>query len=58
MMASRLAGNSEQRPNLPWKGQVTDRRPVGEWPQSICAENPDFEGSEAAPQPAAATPDF
>jgi hypothetical protein len=42
----------------PWTGLVTYRRSVGDWPESICADNPDFEGSDAAPRPTANRPDF
>ena len=42
----------------PWNGLVTYRRPIGDWPESICADNPDFEGSDAAPKPTATRPDF
>jgi hypothetical protein len=40
----------------PWKGLVTYRRPIGDWPESICAENPDW--GDAAQKPVATRPDF
>ncbi len=42
---------------MPWSGQVTYRRLVGDWPEAVCAENPNFLGLEAA-VPTAHTPDF
>jgi hypothetical protein len=29
----------------PWSGRVTYRRLIGDWPESVCAENPHFFGS-------------
>lgn len=42
----------------PWTGFVTYRRPIGDWPESICADNPDFFGSDAASKPTASRPDL
>ena len=41
----------------PWSGRVTYRRVIGDWPESICAEHPQFLGTNAA-VPTAHTPDF
>ena len=41
----------------PWSGRVTYRRLIGDWPEAICAENPQFHGADA-PIPTARTPDF
>jgi hypothetical protein len=43
----------------PWSGSISYRRPLGEWPEMVCAENPDgyFRGKHVA-LPAAAKPDF
>ena len=41
----------------PWSGQVTYRRLIGDWPEAVCAENPNFLGLDAA-VPTAHTPDF
>jgi hypothetical protein len=41
----------------PWSGRVTYRRLIGDWPEAICAEHPQFLGTEVA-TPTAHTPDF
>jgi hypothetical protein len=41
----------------PWSGRVTYRRLIGDWPEALCAENPQFFGMDAA-VPTAHTPDF
>ena len=41
----------------PWSGLVTYRRLIGAWPESVCAEHPQFLGTEVA-APTAVTPDF
>ena len=43
----------------PWSAGISYRRPLGEWPEMVCAENPDgyFRGRRVA-IPTAATPDF
>jgi hypothetical protein len=41
----------------PWSGRVTYRRVIGDWPESICAEHPQFLGTDAA-VPTARAPDF
>ena len=41
----------------PWSGQVTYRRLIGDWPEAVCAENPNFFGANAA-VPMAEKPDF
>jgi len=41
----------------PWSGRVTYRRLIGDWPESVCAENPHFFGGDAT-TPRAAKPDF
>jgi len=41
----------------PWSGRVTYRRVIGDWPESICAENPRFSSTDAV-VPTAHTPDF
>jgi hypothetical protein len=41
----------------PWSGLVTYRPTVGEWPESVCAENPRFSGADT-PNPRAQVPDF
>jgi len=41
----------------PWSGRVTYRRLIGDWPEALCAENPQFFGMDA-PVPTAHTPDF
>jgi hypothetical protein len=41
----------------PWSGRVTYRRVIGDWPEAICAEHPQFLGPNAA-VPTAHTPDF
>jgi hypothetical protein len=42
---------------MPWKGRVTYRHLIGDWPEAVCAENQFFFGTEAA-LPTARTPDF
>jgi hypothetical protein len=32
----------------PWSGQVTYRRLIGDWPESVCAEHPQYLGTKAA----------
>ncbi len=41
----------------PWSGRVTYRRLIGNWPEAVCAENPQFFGMDVA-IPTADTPDF
>jgi hypothetical protein len=41
----------------PWSGRVTYRRLIGDWPEAVCAENPNFFGADAA-IPMAEKPDF
>jgi len=41
----------------PWSGRVTYRRLIGDWPESLCAEHPQFLGTDIA-IPAAERPDF
>jgi len=41
----------------PWSGRVTYRRLIGDWPEAVCAENPNFFGADAA-VPTADRPDF
>ena len=41
----------------PWSGRVTYRRLIGDWPEAVCAENPNFFGADAA-TPTADRPDF
>jgi hypothetical protein len=43
----------------PWSGSISYRRPLGEWPEMACAENPDgaMPGQHTA-LPIAAKPDF
>jgi hypothetical protein len=41
----------------PWSGRVTYRRLIGDWPEAVCAENPNFFGASAA-IPTADRPDF
>ena len=41
----------------PWSGRVTYRRLIGDWPEAVCAEHPQFLGTEVA-TPTAHTPDF
>ena len=41
----------------PWSGRVTYRRVVGDWPEALCAENPQFSSTDAV-VPTAHTPDF
>jgi hypothetical protein len=48
---------------VPWSATVTYRRPLGEWPESVCAENPHgyFHGTLSGKQsalPTADNPDF
>ncbi|HYM17036.1 MAG TPA: hypothetical protein VEU06_00610 [Micropepsaceae bacterium] len=40
-----------------WTGRVTYRRLIGDWPESVCAENPHFFGATVS-VPTAAKPDF
>jgi hypothetical protein len=40
-----------------WSGRVTYRRLIGDWPESVCAENPHFFGATAS-VPTAQKPDF
>jgi hypothetical protein len=44
----------------PWSAAVSYRRPLGDWPEMICAENPDyhFPGVGTSAPPAAESPDF
>jgi hypothetical protein len=43
----------------PWSATVTYGRPVGEWLENVCAENPNKYGTERDAQvPTAAKPDF
>jgi hypothetical protein len=43
----------------PWSGRVTYRRLIGDWPESVCAENPHYLGAGAdVATPTARTPDF
>ena len=42
---------------VPWRGVVTYRPVTGNWPESLCAENPVLLGSQAA-VPVADRPDF
>jgi hypothetical protein len=41
----------------PWSGRVTYRRVIGDWPEAVCAENPNFFGADT-PIPTADRPDF
>jgi hypothetical protein len=41
----------------PWTGRVTYRRLIGDWPEAVCAEHPQFLGTNVA-IPTAHTPDF
>jgi hypothetical protein len=41
----------------PWSARVTYRRLIGDWPEAVCAENPNFFGANAA-VPMAEKPDF
>jgi hypothetical protein len=43
----------------PWSGGISYRRPLGEWPEMVCAENPEgyFHGRQAE-VPSADKPDF
>jgi hypothetical protein len=41
----------------PWSGRVTYRRLIGDWPESVCAENPFFLGPDIT-IPTAHIPDF
>jgi hypothetical protein len=41
----------------PWSGRVTYRRLIGDWPEAVCAENPNFFGADAA-IPMTDRPDF
>jgi hypothetical protein len=44
---------------MPWSATVTYGRPVGEWLENVCAENPNKYGTERDAQvPTAAKPDF
>jgi hypothetical protein len=44
---------------MPWSATITYRRPLGEWPEFVCAENPHgyYPGKHAA-LPTADKPDF
>ncbi len=44
----------------PWSAAVSYRRPLGDWPEMICAENPDyhFPGVGTSAPPTAERPDF
>jgi hypothetical protein len=42
---------------MPWSATVTYRRPLGEWAEVVCAENP-YELTRKVAVPAAARPDF
>ena len=33
---------------MPWWGRVTYRRLIGDWPEAVCAENPQFFGMDTA----------
>jgi hypothetical protein len=41
----------------PWSGRVTYRRLIGDWPEAVCAENPNFFGADTS-APMADRPDF
>jgi hypothetical protein len=41
----------------PWSGRVTYRRLIGDWPEAVCAENPNFFGADAS-TPTADRTDF
>jgi hypothetical protein len=41
----------------PWSGRVTYRRLIGDWPEAVCAENPNFFGADTA-IPMTDRPDF
>ena len=41
----------------PWSGRVTYRRLIGAWPEALCAEHPQFLGTDTT-TPTAQTPDF
>jgi hypothetical protein len=41
----------------PWSGRVTYRPLIGDWPESVCAEHPQYLGTDA-PTPMAPTADF
>jgi hypothetical protein len=41
----------------PWTGRVTYRRLIGDWPEAVCAEHPQFLGTEVV-TPTARAPDF
>jgi hypothetical protein len=41
----------------PWSGRVTYRRLIGDWPEALCAEHPQFLGTTVA-IPTAHMPDF
>ena len=43
---------------MPWSATVTYRRPLGEWPEYICAESRDVFPGAAAAVPTADRPDF
>jgi hypothetical protein len=44
---------------MPWSATVTYRRPLGEWLENVCAENPNKYGTEKdARVPTATKPDF
>ena len=42
----------------PWKGLVTYRHVLGEWPEAVCAENTREFGYDRNPTPIASKPDF
>ena len=44
---------------MPWSARIIYQRPLGDWPEMICAENPNgyFPGKKAA-IPIANKPDF
>jgi hypothetical protein len=42
----------------PWSAAISYRRPLGEWPEMACAENPDGHFGEHAAVPKAEKPDF
>jgi hypothetical protein len=42
----------------PWSARVTYQRVIGEWPEALCAENPQFLGITASTIPTADRPDF
>jgi len=43
----------------PWTAGITYRRPLGDWPEMVCAENPHkYRDGKAAALPTAGNPDF